>query len=237
MLWLGLDFETTGLDPKECTVTEIGAVLWDTELGLPVKMLNVLLNYDVEIPEFITGLTGITKPMLDKYGEVPHLGWAQLGDLVKECDYIMAHNAPFDKSFYDAAKEAYGGSSEEVPFPEKPWIDTSKDVPYREDIKTRKLVYLAAEHDFLNPFAHRAVFDVLTMLKVVSEYDPITVVNWAKSPTKTIRAVVTFDDKHLAKERGYRWNKDKKWWVKEVKEFQLETEKAESPFEIMEIQL
>ena len=47
MKLLGVDLETGGsFDAdiiKDNFITEIGAVLWDTELGQPVKMLNELV--------------------------------------------------------------------------------------------------------------------------------------------------------------------------------------------------
>ena len=93
------------------------------------------------------------------------------------------------------------------------------------------MIHLAAEHDFLNPFAHRAVFDVLTMFKVLSHYDIDEVVRYSKVPWVTVQAMVGFNNNKLAKERSYRWNPDRKIWWRLVKQDKLEQERKEAPFE------
>jgi fructose-1,6-bisphosphatase/sedoheptulose 1,7-bisphosphatase-like protein len=117
-----------------------------------------------------------------------------------------------------------------------PWIDTAKDIPYPKSITTRKLTHLAAEHGFVNQMAHRAVTDVLTMLKVLSFYEAKTVVEWSSSPTIKIKAMVTRETKELAKERGSRWDAPSVAWFKEIKEFQLMTEIKDSSFKIVVVE-
>ena len=55
----GVDLETTGLDPQKDQVTEVGAVLWDTELNAPIKFFNKLLRINGSVPAEIVKLTGI----------------------------------------------------------------------------------------------------------------------------------------------------------------------------------
>ena len=96
---------------------------------------------------------------------------------------------------------------------EKPWIDTITDIRFPDAIKTRNLKHLAAEHNFLPGFSHRAVFDVLTMLKILSQYDLDAVIARAAEPTLFVQALVTFDQKEMAKELGFHWfAPDKIWW-------------------------
>lgn len=233
MLILGVDVETTGLDPNKEEITEIGAVLWDTEFAAPVKFFNHLLKPSCELPEKVQKLTGITPRLLDEHHSDPLYVAQELDNLIHKCDYVAAHNAKFDRAFITVFLHKQLG----VTLRDVPWIDSQYDIPYAEEITTRKLTHLAAEHGFVNPFAHRAVTDVLTMLQVCSQYNWSEVVTLAAAPTMTIRAKVTFEEKDKARSTGFRWNGDSKVWLKDIKTFQYDTELAkarEAGFEIGE---
>jgi hypothetical protein len=118
-----------------------------------------------------------------------------------------------------------------------PWIDTLTDIPYPAEISTRKLSYLAADHGFINPFQHRALFDVLTMLNVLSRYELGAILEFQQIPWVTIQANVSYDDRMLAKEARFFWQAigDKKYpnkWVKRIKKNVFEEEKASYRFPI-----
>jgi len=233
MLLCGLDFETTGLCSEENRVTEIGAVLWCTEKRSPMEIYSVLVNHsDIkEVSDEITRITGIDFNMLQEFGINEKQAFLGLDELASKAEYFVAHNAPFDKAFYDAEKARH----KEFIGKNIDWIDTYVDVPYHESIGTRKLTYLATEHNFLNPFAHRAVFDVLTMMKVISNYDIEEIVKLSKEPNVSVRAVVMkpWHDEGkqtgVAKELGYKWEGKRKLWLKQVKSSQVpkELQKAE----------
>ena len=219
---LGIDFETTGLEAANCRVTEIGAVLWDWEEKKPIQMYSELItdfkgNHDISSE--IIELTGITPAMCTEFGVGIDFGLSNLQDMEDKADYFMAHNAPFDKKFY--IEECI---RQNIPPSEKGWIDTCADVPYPKRFKAKNLVTLAAEHGFVNPFPHRAATDVLTMLKVAAHYDFDEILRYFNSPTITLRAMVTFHEKDKAKQAGYRWDGDNKWWLKNIKTFQFEDE-------------
>ena len=62
------DIETTGLSPKECKITEIGAI--KIEHGEITDKFSQLINPGVPIPPNITDLTGITDEMV---ADKPHI--------------------------------------------------------------------------------------------------------------------------------------------------------------------
>lgn len=214
MIICGVDLETTGLDSKKDQITEIGAVLWDTDLNAPIKFFNKLLKIQGKVPPEITKLTGIDDSLLEKYGEVPEVVYKEYTDFKKEADMFLAHNAPFDKGFI----EFHIGPQD------KPWIDSCVDVDYPESIQTRKLTHLAAEHGFVNPFAHRAMSDVLTMFQVVSKYDWNTTIKNSLTPSVILKAMVSFENNHKAKGAGFRWDGTKKIWSKMVKQDRVDSE-------------
>lgn len=210
----GLDLETTGLDATKDQITEIGAVLWDTEINQPIKFFNKLLQIEGPIPPEIVKLTGITDELLNKYGELPSEVFYEFLEFQAEADVFLAHNAPFDRGFLEA----------KIDLGEKPWIDSCVDVDYPESISTRKLTHLAAEHGFVNPFAHRAMTDVLTMMQLVSKYDWNKTIENARTPNVVMQAMVTIPQKDMAKGCGYRFNGSNKKWTKLIKENRVEEE-------------
>jgi DNA polymerase-3 subunit epsilon len=237
MLLLGFDLESTWTEPVNPRVarpTEIGAVLYCTETRKPLKMMNELIHepdHPVSPPPLVA-LTGITDDMKEKYGITSLKGMSMLNQLIEVCDFVVAHNGnAFDKIIYEEECARMG-----IPVVNKPWIDTKTDVPYPESIKTTKLTYLCAEHGFANPFQHRALFDVLSMLKIVELYDVNEIVEMAKQPNVTVVASVSYQDKDLAKQRGYYWDGENKRWKKDMKEQAANREKETAPFPVQLIQ-
>jgi DNA polymerase-3 subunit epsilon len=90
-----LDLETTGADPREDRITEVGVVLVDD--GLPIEEWSTLINPGREIPHGIETLTGITNEMAARapgFAEVSLDLAARLEDRL-----LVAHNARFDYAF------------------------------------------------------------------------------------------------------------------------------------------
>jgi DNA polymerase-3 subunit epsilon len=238
MLLLGLDFETTWEDPVDTNknrITEIGAVLYDWDKKQPIQIYNELVHdddYPASPPEIVE-LTGITDEMLNTWGVAPKAALATLNGMMMNADFVVAHNGSlFDKPLYKAECIRHGKD-----IVDKTWIDTRTDVEFPKHIKARKLTHLAAEHGFANPFSHRAVFDVLTMMKILGEYNIHEVIELAAQPLIHSVAVVSFQKKDLAKARGYYWDGDKKNWFKPMKEGQFIKECNEAPFECRKVEL
>lgn len=225
MLVVGFDCETTGLNTSTDFITEVGAVLWDTARKTPLYIYSQMLKVPSKLDPRITELTGIKDEDLSTYGAEPYLSLKYLNAVFEKAEAIVAHNGNlFDRPIYEENCKRAG-----VTPVSKLWIDTSCDIDYPPSITTRRLVHLAAEHKFLNPFAHRAVFDVLTMLKVTENYDwENQIIKWAKSPTVTVGVKLDFNqvkEREALKKLNYRWNNESKIWTKSIKSFQLDEEK------------
>lgn len=227
MLLLGLDLETTGLNPTEDRIIEVGAVLWETDTQTPILVDSFYVDHELDTwNKEAEAINGISEATVKAHGMIAIEATRRLDHPLSACEYIVAHNgAAFDRPFLEAEY-----SRQEWPAPLKPWIDTQNDIEYPEAITTRKLVHLAAEHGFLNPFPHRAVFDVLTMLKVLSCYDIQQVIAYSLIPTIKVRSLQKFDENELAKARGFRWDGEKRIWWRTMKQSKLEALQAEAPF-------
>ncbi|PLX31124.1 MAG: PolC-type DNA polymerase III, partial [Clostridiales bacterium] len=102
------DIETTGLSFKNDRITEIGAV--KIRNGKIVDSINWLINPQIEIPQNIQELTGITNEMVKN---APSLD--SIIDDIKSYfgeHPIVAHNASFDYTFMRNAFESFNESIE-----------------------------------------------------------------------------------------------------------------------------
>jgi DNA polymerase-3 subunit epsilon len=221
MLVLGLDLETTTFDQDILRITEVGAVLYDTDLKCPIEVqADLVYEPDIPLPmdTFVVGLTGITDDMIKNYGKKPEDVLGKFFDLYKRAEYIVAHNGnEFDRPAMQNFIARYYSQDlmKANGIEPKHWIDTMTDVPYGEYINTRKLEDLTGRHGFLNPFPHRAFTDVMSMLRIMSEYDFDEVVKISHSPTLKFHANVDYHNKDVAKQAGFKWDTAaRKWWYK-----------------------
>lgn len=232
MRLLGLDFETTGLDTSKERITEAGMVLWDVELKRPMTTVGVFYHDESYPPlsDEIKRLTGLTDEILREFGTAPkgNLEWLERYCSTHKVDYIVAHNGEnFDKPLLFA--ELHRHDVPGICLRSLPWIDTRTDIPFPTEPDSRRLRHLALDCGFINPFEHRAVFDVLTMMKVLSHYNIQDILAYQKIPFCTVRAMVNYDNRELAKAQRFSWEKigEKtypKCWVKRVKEDKLQLE-------------
>lgn len=228
---LGIDIETTGLDPEQDRVIEIGAVLWDAGEENPIHMTSCLVNeFDGTVPPEITALTGITTWQIQEYGVSLDVALEKLISQAHDANYLVAHNADFEKSFLEKRGfEAVAG-----------WVDTMTDIVYAPMKGHGSLSAICMTHGIFNPMPHRALPDALAMMQVLAKYDLEKVIERSKEPTILVVAQVNFEEKDRAKNLAYRWNRSEapRQWSKKIKASDLDQEiiltKA-AGFEIREV--
>lgn len=220
---LGIDLETTGLDPETSDIIEVGVVLWDTRGNNPLEMMSMLVIGDdlvaPHVPDDITALTGITQTQLEEHGHPISTVVTLIDSMVGQVDYWVAHNAPFEKSFlpklYPAALDAM-------------WVDTKTDLPYKGAKGKGSLSEIAMNHGIFNPMPHRALPDTLAMMQVLAQYPFEEVEIYANAPTRNLVIRFPYDatgeKNKVVKSLGYYWNPDGKYWHKPVKEFFVDEE-------------
>ncbi len=248
---MNVDLEFSGPNLDKDRVIEIGAVLWDSEYGQPVKQMSELIleNGKPPISQEVFELTGISDELLERWGakgEAIEKVLSNLKVMMEQADYIVAHNGTnYDKPMIGAMFNRYG-----IAMPNTLWIDTYKDVEFPSRIRSKSQAMLEHSHGFINPFPHRALTDVLSLLKIISNYDLDRMVKLAKSPILTLQAVLNppnwSDQKELQEfnlkknkvsRAQFKWNPENKTWTKKVHKILLDEGKIsfEFDFKILDV--
>jgi DNA polymerase-3 subunit alpha (Gram-positive type) len=144
------DIETTGLNPQQDKIIEIGAVKVVNKKI--VGIFNELIHPQMKLPAIITSITGINDAMLvnaDTLDNVIPRFLEFAGDHI-----VLGHNIMFDYSFIKkaAAKMNMGF--------EKTGIDTLELSRYlHRDLESRSLENMCRHYQIHNDHAHRAYDD------------------------------------------------------------------------------
>jgi DNA polymerase III alpha subunit (gram-positive type) len=221
---MAIDTETTDLDVKIAEVIELGYAVFESSGGAPIHVSSSFLRPKGSITEEIEKITGISNSILDQFGEPPKEVLSQLLDDIVTYDvsYLVGHNLKgYDIPVLKRNMEVHGLSMDGFKLQ---LVDTLLDLPLEYEPKSKKLSYMCADHGFLISFAHRALFDALASAKLLFCYPFEKVLALSSSPDVTVRAVVGFNDNSKAKKRGFRWEPEKKWWIKSIKKCHLEKE-------------
>ena len=148
-----IDLETTGGSPRNCAITEVAAARY--EGGICTGTFATLINPGVEIPPFITYLTGITETMVGPAPKI-HTVLPALIEFIGNA-VIVGHNVRFDVAFLDAALKA-----NHYPTLSQRRVDTCSLARrlVRSEVANCKLGTLSAHFGFANQPTHRALDDV-----------------------------------------------------------------------------
>ena len=192
-----LDTETTGLDNENDDCLEVGSILFNVKSRSVLAQQSFLLPVEINNAEKINNIppeiTRLPQPLSEaiKYFE----------SLVRVSNVIVAHNAEFDKKWFGLKK---------LPQIEKPWICSMDDITWPADrqLKTRPSVRdLALAYGVPVWNAHRALTDCIYLAEVFircSELEKLLI--RALEPKVLLRAEISYEDRSLAKNAGFRWN-------------------------------
>lgn len=196
-----VDTETTGLDPDESEAIEVGAILYSITHQTPLASLSFLCTPVSENPcEQTNRIPAAATEALPT--KLRTSSWDLFNDLADHADVIVAHNADFDKQWYWDI--------------EKPWLCTMEDFDWspHDHVNGKSLVAIALSHGIGVSSAHRALTDCQLIAELLNRHHDLqTLFRRAMRPKAIFRAVVSYDDNHLAKAAGFRWNPESKiWW-------------------------
>ena len=219
-----LDTETTGLSLDTDVIIELGLVRasFSPSKKQLVSIDRIASAYEdpgMPIPPFITELTGIT----DEKVSGQHIDETMVSDCLKDAFLIVAHNASFDRPFFE---KRFKG------FEEKKWACSLAGIDWRRfGFKNLKLEDLLLKSGYFYE-AHRASIDCLALawLLHVQNHAFADLLAQAGKKTVTVRAFgAPFEAKDALKTRGYRWHDgttgpNRHWW-KEIAEEEVADEK------------
>jgi DNA polymerase-3 subunit epsilon len=152
------DLETTGLDPRQDRIVEIGAVKFDKR-GL-VGRFSVLINPGIPMPAEASRVNGITDSLLKGKPSIDQV-FPDFLRFIKDT-ILVAHNAPFDAGFIKEKLKADAAP----PLPNR-MVDTL--VYARESFPGRgtyKLQPLAASLGIASGEVHRAEEDARICMEI-----------------------------------------------------------------------
>ena len=109
-LILVFDVETTGLLPKTSSleqypyITQLSYVIYDKTTDQILKSVNhyIQIPEQIQIPEIVTKITGITKEICDTKGISIIDALTEFYHNMNNCDIIVAHNYAFDYQIIQA---------------------------------------------------------------------------------------------------------------------------------------
>jgi DNA polymerase III subunit epsilon len=155
-----VDLETTGGNPDDCAITEIGAV--KTRRGEILGTFQTLVDPGEPVPLLIQGITGIHDEMLRG---APPIGSVlpSFLEFIEGC-VLVAHSAGFDLGFLQRA--CYRAGYEGL---EHPVVDTALLARRLlvEEVPNRKLSTVAAHLGCEHQPCHRAFDDALATVDVL----------------------------------------------------------------------
>jgi len=192
-----LDTETTALSPQEGICIEVGAVLFHVPSRSVLQQLSFLLPCSSNPAEGINGLPPAVTRLPQPLEAALDLFQAQL----RGAEVVVAHNAAFDRQWFGQGC---------LPDLSLPWICSMEDIrwPAERLLKpTPSVRDLALAYGVPVWAAHRALTDCQYLVHVFERCaDLEALLVAAQEPRELYRARLSYAERHLAREAGFRWN-------------------------------
>ena len=201
------DVETTGTE-EDSVVIEVAALVFSISAASPIRSFASLIRapsnpaFEVNrIPESLL----LEAPTAEQV-------WPAIARMAGESDAFIAHYSDFDSRFFPPAIAT-----------SKPWICSCHDLTWpRQQKPGEGLVKLALAHDLGVAVAHRAAADVDILARLFTRVaemgvDLAAMLQRGLRPKALYQALVSYDDRKLASDAGFRWNDDgKKTWTRKL---------------------
>ena len=205
-----IDTETTGLDPQLDHCLEVGVILFDVPSRQVLAQHSFLLPVEANAAEAINRIPAAATNLPQPWR--PALSYLQ--SLLDAADVLVAHNAAFDRQWFGRGH---------LPATDKPWLCSMEEMrwPAERLLRSRPSVRdLALAYEIPVWASHRALTDCIYLAEVFRRCDELEqLVLRGLEPRQLMRAQVSYDDRHLARDAGFRWNEPVKGaWARRLSE-------------------
>lgn len=192
-----LDTETSGLEPESDHCLEIGAILFDVPSRQVLAQMSCLLPVASNAAEAINRIPAAVTRLPQPW----KAGLDYFQTLLNAADLLVAHNAAFDRQWLGRGH---------LPATNLPWLCTMEDIRWPRDkqLRSRPSVRdLALAYEIPVWAAHRALTDCVYLAEVFRRCDQLEqLIEQGMEPRTLMRAQISYDDRQLAREAGFRWN-------------------------------
>ena len=218
-----IDTETTGLDPINDQMIELGAILYSVPHQTSLHQVSTLIPACHNPQEKVNRIP--SKALPDVSSHLQKIAFEMFLEMVKHADYAVAHNADFDAQWFEK------GFLERDGHPLK-WLCTMSDFEF--PLQTRpgeSLISVALAHGIGVSSAHRALTDCLLIAALFDRLNDLPELIAHATRLKTVYiAKISYDDRQLAKDVGFKWNPDRKIWFRKMAREDIE----KLPFKVVE---
>ena len=192
-----LDTETTGLDPRQHQCIEVGAVLFDVPRRAVLSQISFLLPCDQNPARSVNGIDPEVSRLPQPWPQALECFEAMLA----AADVVLAHNAAFDRQWFGQGP---------LPAIDKPWLCSMEDLRWpaeRQLRATPSVRDLALAYGVPVWAAHRALTDCIYLAQVFERCPELErLLQAGLEPRRLYRARLSYEERHKAREAGFRWN-------------------------------
>ncbi len=220
-----IDTETTGLEPGIDNCIEVGSILFHVESRSILAQNSFLIPSESNSAEVINKIPAKISRLSQPWEE----GLRYFNFMLDRADVVLAHNAAFDRQWFGINP---------LPAITKPWICSMEDISWPKELhlKSRPSVRdLALAYEVPVWTAHRALTDCIYLAEVFRRCSDLEIfLEQGLEPKRLMRAEVSYDERNLAKQAGFRWNDPVRGaWTRRISDREITT----LPFEVKEVGL